>query len=411
MTRILWNGKDHPELYSGYGIIGHYILPLLAEHYGKDNVLVLAPVYQRDMVSEWEGLTVLPGTQFDFGEGVVLDHYRFYKCDLLLMTGDAWALGALPDMAARNDLVWVHWLPVDWLGMPKNIRNRIQYAHKLVPYSKEGEARLRKSGFQNVEKAIWLGLNTELWRPKPREELPEIMNLLGFENDTFNILMVTANQERKNILEQLQGLKLFWDIHPEAKPKLFIHTTMKRERDLFADIDELGLAELVTYPDQYMMTCGGVSEKTMVDVFNCADVVLNVCHEGFGYATLQSQALGIPTIFLAEGSSPELVKMGIGVPSITAITAANMMSKAWPNVPAIGRALEEVWKQRVAAGGPVRSQKAIQFVQNNFAWPKIAAQWIDVIDRMMQEKDHYCYDVPQPSTELQKRSEEELVLS
>ena len=408
--RILWNAKDHPKLCSGYAIVGHYLLPLLAERYGHENVLIYAPVYERDATSEWDGMKVLSGTSWDFGEDMVLEHYQREKCNILLQVGDAWPLGIVPDLAAKDEIDWVHWLPVDWLGMPKNIQNRIRSAHKLIPFSKYGENALHKANFTNVEPAIWLGLDTDLWKPQPREELPDMMNLLGFEYNTFNLLIMAANQERKNIHEQLEGIRLFHQVNPQVPVKLYLHTQMRRERDLYADIDELGIGEIITYPDPYIMKMGGVGEKEMVMIFNCADVLLNACMEGFGLGMTQAQACGVPVVYLLEGPGPELVVHGVGVPAMANITYPSEMTKPIPNPIAVAHALEELWNRQAQNKRPLRSEKSIQFVQENFSWKRIAEQWFKVIDRVMWEKERYCYDIPEPSESLMERAKGEVVL-
>ena len=402
--KILWNAKDHPDLPSGYAIVSRYLLPLLGEHYGRENVVIYAPVYQRDVVSEWNGMKVLPGTSWDFGEDTIFEHYQNEKCNILLQVGDAWPLGIIPDLAAKDGLDWVQWLPVDWLGMPKNITNRIYYAHKLVSFSKYGENALRKADFKNVEPAIWLGLNTDLWKPEPRENLTTMMDALGFGYDTFNLLIVAANQERKNIYEQLESIRLLKKVSPEIPIRVYLHTQMRRERDLYADIDELGLGEIVVYPEPYVMKIGGVSEKEMVAMFNCADVVLNACMEGFGLSIIQAQACGVPVIYLLEGPGPELVIHGVGVPAISNTTYPNEMTRPMPNPMAITDSLAELWSRQVQKGAPLRSERSIQFIQDNFGWGKIAEQWYGVIDRVMEDRERYCMDIPKPSEELLERA-------
>jgi len=404
--KILWNNKDFPLLPSGYAIMGRYILPILGDHYGRDNVIIYAPVYQREYMDRWEDMLVVPGVTFDYGENYLLEHYQHHKCNILVQIGDVWGLGTLPDMAARNDVLWVQWCAVDWIGMPKNVVYRIRTAHKLVPFAKDGEAKLRKAGLNNVEKAIWLGLDTELW--KPGEPGESMMRLMGFTPETFNILMVSANQERKAIRQQIEGIATFRKANPEAQVRFYIHTTMKRDRDLFADIDELGLADITHYPEEYLMSMGGVSEVEMVKMFNACDVVLNACHEGFGYATLQAQAVGKPVVYLYEGPSPELVKYGVGVADMFTYTTSNQMCQAFPHPAGIAQALGTVWKWK-KEGKKLFSQKAVDFVQANFGWNKIAEQWIGVIDRAMEDRVHFCHDIPSSSDELQNRSLEEVV--
>jgi len=408
--KILWNAKDHPVLNSGYGVIGRHLLPLLAEQYGKDNVVIFAPVYEKDKVGEWGGMKVLPGIGFDYGEGIILEHYQREECNILLQVGDAWPLGVVQNLAAKNQIDWVQWLPVDWLGMPKNITNRIWSAHKLVSFSKYGESALRKANFTNVEPAIWIGLDTELWKPQPREELSSMMHVLGYERDTFNLLIVAANQERKAIYEQLEAIKLLRQLEPSIPMRLYIHTQMRRERDLSADIDQMGIGDIIVYPDEYVMNLGGITEEEMVMMFNCADVLLNACFEGFGICMTQAQACGVPVIYLLEGTGPELVINGVGIPPISNITYPNQLTRPLPNPMAITQALMEIWKRQVEIGKPLRSERAPEFIQENFGWKKIAEQWFGVIERVMWDRERYCYSIPEPSEELKERAKDLITL-
>lgn len=237
-----------------------------------------------------------------------------------------------------------------------------------------------------------------------------MMRLLGYEYDTFNILIVAANQERKNIREQLEAISLFRRANPQVPARLYLHSHMRGDRDLLADCDELDLGDILVYPDPYVMTQGGAPEETMCKIFNCADVVLNVCMEGFGLPMLQAQACGVMAVYLNEGPGPELVKAGVGTPPMATLTYPNMMTKPMPNPVAIAHALEEIWKRQVERGAPLRSEKSVQFVQENFGWDNIASQWFGVIDKVMSERERYCYDIPSPSEELKERAKEEVIL-
>ena len=392
--KILWNAKDHPSLNSGYGIVGGHLLPLLGDHYGRENIIIYAPVYQKDSIGSWEGLKVVSGTEFSFGENMILDHYQEYNCNLLLMVGDTGPLGIVPDLPAQDKILWVQWIPVDWLGMSKNVINRISPAYKLVSFSKYGEASLRKAGLNNVAKAIWVGLDTSVWKPLPRERFPQIMSSLGFGMESFNVLLVGANQERKRIRHQLEAISLLKKVHPEIPLRLYLHTLVVGERDLRADLDELGIVELVVYPDQYIMTQGGFPEDVMVRIYNCADVVLNVCMEGFGLSQTQAQACGVPVIVLSEGAGPELASFGYEIPPIGSETSAHQQTIPIPNVVAITRCLEDSWEKRKQKGSPLRSEPAIKFIQDNFSWNKIASQWVEVIDEAMGDRERFCMQIP-----------------
>ena len=347
---------------------------------------------------------MVSGTEGGFGENLILDHYRNYGCNLLLQVGDVWPLGIVPDLALKDEILWIQWLPVDWLGMPQNVINRIKPAHKLISFSKYGEEALRRAGLPNVEKFIWLGLDTKVWKPIPREDLTGVMESMGYSWDSFNLLIVAANQERKGIRQQLEAISIFRKLNPEVDVRLYLHSDLVRERDLRADLNELGLDKIYTGPDPYITTQGGFPEEHMVAAFNCCDVVLNACCEGFGYPQLQAQSVGAPVIVLNEGAGPELTVFGWETPPLGVITSPHQMAQPLPHPAAITACLGEAWRLRKERGVPLRSEKAVKFVRDNFSWDKIAERWIEVIDKCMEDRETHCLDIPSPSEELHKRA-------
>lgn len=400
--RILFHAKDHMDIPSGYGIISRYLLPHLRDRYGAENILIHAPIFQREHVGEWQGMKVLPGVDFNNSESTILDHYEHHRCNLLLMVGDVWPLGLVPDLAAQDRLLWVSWLPHDWLGAPQNVLIRLKPAHKIVPFSRYGENALRQAGLPNVAPAIWLGLNLDLWKPGPMA--PRFMDLCGYSSDTFNILIVGANQERKEIRAALEAIAAFRRLSPQAQPRLYLHTHMRGERDFYADLDGLRLEDIATYPEEYLMVNGGCEEWELVEVFRCADVVINVAMEGFGFVHSQAQAVGVPVMCLSEGAGPELVQFGVEIPPAAVGTARNQMSQPVPDVMTMARALCELWQKRVEAGAPMRSPAAVKFVQENLGWDRIAEQWFGVIDRCMEDRMRYCMQVPDTAPWLAERA-------
>lgn len=394
--KILLNFKDHPDLTSGYAIMSRHLFPLLRDHYGAENLLIYAPVYEKGRCSTWQGIKVLPGTEFGYGENSMLDHYERHNCNLLFQAGDGWPLGKVADLAAAGEVYWLQWLPVDWMGMPKNIINRIKPCHHIVPFSKYGEKALRQAGLSNVGEAIWLGLDTDVWKPMDRRELPDMMRVLNFREDTFNIVIVGANQERKRIREMLETIHIFRVVNPEISVRIYLHMPLMGERDLNADLDELLLSDIYCGPDPYLWTTGGIPEKEMVEVFNCADVVMNLAMEGFGFAHTQAQACGVPVVHFCEGAGPELVKFGASVPMEGKETSPHQMAVGFPSVVEAAHALQLLHKKRMEMGAPLRNANAVQWVQENLSWKKIAGQWIEVIDWMMMQRSNRCMDIPEP---------------
>ena len=398
--RILFNAKDHPAVASGYGIITKHLVPRLADRYGKDNVLVHAPVFNRDRIEDWNGIKILPGLTSGFEDDLLLQHYKKYQCNMLLQVGDWVMLKQIPTWAARDEILWVQWAPFDFVNPPPWVKDVIRLALKVVPFTQYAERQFRAMGLTTVEPAIWLGIEPKIWFPQDRRRLPQVMTALGFAEDTYNILIVQANQVRKNVREQLEAIKLFRQSVPEAKPRLYLHSHMAQERALDLDLKELGLEDITLTVDQYVLACGGLPEEQMAGMFNCADVVMDCCFEGFGYSTLQAQAVGVPAIILEEGPGPELTRFGIQVPAHHLDRNA-AVQKPVADPQHIAQALIELYQQR-----GVRSDLSPRWVAEHFNWDTIAEQWFRVIEDTMQMRETYSLYLPQPSARLQQRAQE-----
>ena len=403
--KILYNAKDHPSISSGYGIITRYLTPLLGRRYGKKRIFLHCPVYQKGSQSEYEGMVVLPGGKFDFDEDVCLMHYQEIGADMLIMVGDVWPIcqSVIPKAAAEDKIYWIQWCAFDFLPpFPDYVLEGLRHCHKIVPFSKWGETLLREQGFTNVTQAIWPGLNTELWKPYSRDAFPKTAKSLGFEPDAYNILICAANQGRKYYPEHFEGIRIFREKHPEVKLRLYVHSQPRADRDLLADFNYFKLGDITRLPDEYTLMCGNYSEWDMVRVFASADVCLSAALEGFGYATVQAQAVGVPVIALNYGVSQELVHSGTLVPVKDWDMQMGNLKKVVPSEEGIAKALEEIWMR-----GPDRTRwaKGAQWIQENLSWEKIAQEWYRVIDECAAEKMKGCVTIPEPSPLLDRKAQ------
>ena len=400
---ILFSPKDAPFINSGYGIITRHLVPRLAAHYGKDNIMVFAPVFQRDEVRDWDGVNILPGVSATFGEDVIYDHYVHQKCNILLQVGDWAPLRTVSQLAAENKILWVQYAPFDCLNFPQWAFDLMRYAHKIVPFTKQAEKAFKDNKLTNVSEAIWIGLDSELWKPLDRREYPNTMRSLGFSESSYNLLIVAANQNRKYLRETLEGIQHFIQAYPQANTKVYFHTHVIGERRLDQDVQELGLQDRVSFPDPYDMVLGGIQESQLVVVFNCADLVLDVTMEGFGMSQTQAQACGVPVVCMSEGGGPELVRWGVEVPSYS-IDRSQPLLKPVPHPAQIATGIETMYL--AYREGKRRSETVSQWARENFSWDVITEQWIKLIDQVMEERERSCLYIPKPSEMLVQRSRE-----
>lgn len=395
--KILWNAKDHPEIGSGYGIMGKHLLPRLADKYGKKNILIFAPVFNNQRIEYWNGMKVLPGPRQDFSDDIACRYYADYDCTMLLQVGDFLGLKALPEAAAKDEVVWVQWAPWDYWYLPPPSKALMRYPVMIVPFTAYGEQKFRDLGLENVHEKVWIGLDLDIWKPIPRAELAKTMKKLRFEEDAWNILIVQANQQRKYLQETIHGIGAFAEHNPDVKLRIFLHTNVDgREANLAVDISYMGLIDTTQVMDQFLIITGGVSEEDMVEMFNCADVVMDVCYEGFGLSMTQAQAVGVPVIGLLEGPMQELVSYGIACPP-THVDHTIDFGRPVAGADSIATGLQSLYTD-----GARKVDHRI--LSEDFNWDKIAEEWFDVIKEVHEMREKFTLYIPEPSEELKKKA-------
>lgn len=404
--RIMWSAKDDPRITSGYGIMGKNLLPRFAKHYGPENVLIFAPIYNRDFIQEWEGMKILPGVAGSepYSEDILLNHYQHYNCTFLLQVGDWAPLRQVPAMAAADRLLWVQWAPLDFLSWPENMTDFLSKAWRVVPWIQWAEKQFKGHDLKNVTAPIPLGIDEKVWHPYERSELGPTMRSCGFTDDTFNIVMVTANQHRKYIMEQLQGIGIFQEANPEVQVQLYYHGSAGGERDITDDLKAVGLwgKGQHRFIDPYVTATGGATEEQMAKIFSSADVVLNTAFEGFGLSIIQAQSVGKPVICMNLGAGEELAVWGAMVPP-DHVDYRDNLQKPVATPLTIAESLTAIYKKQAADGRTV-SQMAINHVLRRFTWDKVAAQWFDLIDELMEERERLSLYIPEPSKNLRRKA-------
>lgn len=401
-VRVLWAAKDEPTLSSGYGVMGRHFLPRLAKRYGRENIYALAPVYNQGRIGDWDGITILPGTGNNWGEDLMAEYQSRYQFTFVLSVGDWGHLAKLPEYAAKDLLRWVAWVPYDYLDIPDmTVQNTLHYAWKVVPWTQYARAKFENHKLGQTTEAIPLGIDEKVWRPLPRSKLGKTMAGMGFEQDSFNILFIAANQRRKYLQEQMLGISEFRKTFPDRKVRVYMHTVRSGELDLDIFAEEAGIADILRHQDDYTYLTGGFPEQQMCAMINAADVVMNASLEGFGLSHIQAQACNIPVITLSEGPGTELVAWGATVP-MAARDYGEIASKPIPSSLFVAEALDLVHREFRGK----QSAAGRDLVLSKYTWDIVAQQWFDLIEgTLLPEMEKFSMYVPeQPSALLRQRS-------
>lgn len=232
-----------------------------------------------------------------------MSHFGSPRDGLLLTLMDVWVLN--PDVLAQMNTV--SWVPIDHEPTPPAVKGFFQRSGAVpIAMSKFGQEQLAEFDPLYVPH----GVDTSVYKPYDQRESREA---LGADPDCFLVGMVAANKgapSRKCFSQAFQAFADFWRKHPEAK--LFLHTNMRGDEDLFALKDAVGLPDsAVQIADQYRVLLNPIPPHVMARLYSTFDVLLSPsAGEGFGIPVLEANACGTPAIVSNFSAQKEVCGAG-----------------------------------------------------------------------------------------------------
>ena len=421
--RVLWFSKDSPHLTSAYSkIADELVLKRLSKHH--HTALFCTVGYDFGCV-EFGDVVAYPKLQDEYGEDVVLDHYRDFGADLLVTATDVWIFSRLPQLAQQGQLLWSPWCFIDY-PVTQQEKAKLSPALKVVPTSRWLEGQLRGIGLENVSDPIFLGVDHEIFKPWVGDIDSEGKEItkgrlkagLGFPEDSFAILIVAMNQTyRKAFEEQFHGIQIFRENNPDINVKVYCHS-IPRVRDGFS-LPELALEyDLdyqrgdITFADTYTIICKGVlgySEDRMAKIYNACDVLLETTTGASpGMPVLEAQSTGLPIITTDYCCYPEFTFAGYCAKVLKYFRLPSLpwIKKALPDPYAIADCLEKILNS-----DPDRMMKAGVEAMKEYTWENTLQGWLRLLKNIELDIETKCLRIPMPSEILQKKASEVMILA
>ena len=151
-------------------------------------------------------------------------------------------------------------------------------------------------------------VDSEIFSPLSDDEIQELKQKSGFEDNKFTIFWNNRNARRKQSGSLIYWYNKFLDKVGRDKARLILHTDPKDPNgpDLVAQINNLGLVN-----GEVQFSKDKVGHQQLAAMYNMADVTVNISDaEGFGLATLESLSCGTPIIVNMTGGLQEQVTDG-----------------------------------------------------------------------------------------------------
>lgn len=361
--------SNSPGTPTGYGQQTEYLVTRMKRD-GLD-VAVQSNYGVEGQDSTWDtGYGVIP--QFARGyelysTDVVFENHEKFKAglpkqkDVLVTLYDTWVLQH-PSLEKFEKIL--AWTPLDHTTMPPQVYQFLKRPN-VVPIAMSTHG-LKQMHDQDI-KGVYIphGIDTKVFKPTFQFNGMDTRKFFDIPEDSFFIVMNSANKANKSIhrkafAENLLAFKLFRDKNPNSF--LYIHTEPIGYHggfNLLALAKSIGLPQdaiLFPRPEDYRR---GFTKEQLAAVYTAADVTLTTSYgEGFGIATIESQACGTPTITSNFAASQHLVSDDSFL--VAGQPFWDEAQLAWFSIPLIGSIVEALELALKAKTGE-KSQKSIEF--------------------------------------------------
>jgi glycosyltransferase involved in cell wall biosynthesis len=202
-------------------------------------------------------------------------------------------------------------------GLPLGCENILARCNKAVAMAKFGQKQV-KDMYNLDTDYIPHAVDTNVFKPLPKEERDELRKKMGFEGK-FVIGSVFRNQGRKMADRTIKAMALYAKKNPNAI--LFLHTDPQDNAqvfDLLSLIRRYNLQNRVAFSG--MKFFKGFDYSQMNQVYNLMDVfILTTSGEGFGIPTVEAMSAGVPVLVTDYTTTAELVKdtkSGMAIPLV-----------------------------------------------------------------------------------------------
>ncbi len=303
--RILWHGVP-AEFGTGYGTQTDLFTRALRDA-GHDVAIssIVPDMWRKDK----NGFQVYPsGSRCMYGNDLILGHVADFKADVVVSCMDTHIMNA----QKFSRFWWVGWQVVDSDPLPPELARVAPIARTRLAMSKFGARVIKEAGFDCDY--VPLAIDCNVFRPCPssdrpqaKRELARIVHADPFDEDTFLVVMNSANMSapsRKNFYAAFAGFEKARQILSKQgiRAVMYCHTeptgAIHKGEDLCTMAESLHIPiKSLFFPPQYPLLTGRITPEFLRGVYCAGDVFLHTARgEGFGLPIVEAMACGCPTI-------------------------------------------------------------------------------------------------------------------
>lgn len=294
-----------PNITTGYGIVSNNLIKFLKD---KIDIKMLGLQNIGHQKEEYN----LPMLDDIYGSDALDFYTKLYGIDYVLTILDNWVspYAYLPNLLKELKVGHICHVTINSLPLFPLLNDKIKNANFWIAPSKFVEKALLNIGYdKNRVHYIPHGVDTNIFKPFPKEEKEKHKTMMGYNNKFVWLAVATNTGMEKNWHGLFYAYKIFLTQNPEANTILHCHTNMHYPSgyDLEALAKMFGIAENIRFISGISLNAG-LPPGEMAKLYNAADCYISSSMgESFHLPALEAMACGIPCIIPNHTTGPELV--------------------------------------------------------------------------------------------------------
>lgn len=247
--------SNHCKMFTGFGKHKKNLLKYLYKT-GKYELIELSNSKHKDQVPNmpWKAYGTLPSNKKTlaaiakdpnrqrtaaYGHELINEIIEEEKPDIYLGVEDIWAFTGFTSRAWWNKMHCIIHTTLDSVPLlPEAIQTAPKIKHYFV-WASFAQRELERVGHKHI-KTVRGSLETKSFFKLEDEHRDTLRDTFGLTKN-FVVGFVFRNQLRKSVPNLLEGFKKFQEQHPQAKPKLLLHTHWSEGWDIPTLIKEKGI--------------------------------------------------------------------------------------------------------------------------------------------------------------------------
>ena len=252
--------------------------------------------------------SLIPANTMQEALAIITNLYSLWKFDVMIVALDIPIQEQiLRMMKEKPPFKYVGIMPVEADPLCLSWAMAIMQMDKQFVISQFGVEELHKIGITGAEH-IQLGIDTVSWRLPTKEEKKQVRDVMGFDDETWAVLIVADNQERKNLSHAMMAFAEFAKNKPNVKLVLVTREYNPIGWRLRDFAQELGIS------NQLIVFERGMAFRELWSIYaGCDMFMLTSKAEGLGLPLMEAMAMGLPTIATNCTGMSELLADGRGI--------------------------------------------------------------------------------------------------